>query len=455
MKLLFTLNTKASKIIPFILPVLFMVFASNQVKAQTFTVTGGTSYNLLLTAEIQLICGANSSFFAVGKHGYINSPSAVTVTSSVPVNIMNIPTASLGSINTEFHTFDAVGVSETVYITGSSGCTPNPGFYVVNGNEIHNTGTTNTLHGSGIVTVTSSTLFTQVIITKNPSTPACIVADGIYITGSCISNAGPDKTINNILPTGTVTMAAVNTPGTWTALGTNPSSVTITNTTDPLTTISGFTTAGVYKFVWTVGTCNDTVAITNVNPLPVTLSSYNCILLENGTVNLNWNTISEQNNDRFDIQRNISGNEWQTLGSVKGHGTTLQPQTYVFQDTKPLPGINYYRLRQFDYNGAHEDSKLCPVLIGSTASADVTLKTYPNPIHQGVLTIELNTPIICSGVVIELVDKNGEVVYSETKNIKRGLTLTSIDLSSFSSGLFLLRVTHPDISIRPIKITKN
>ena len=52
MKLLFTLNTKASKIIPFILPVLFMVFASNQVKAQTFTVTGGTSYNLLLTAEI-------------------------------------------------------------------------------------------------------------------------------------------------------------------------------------------------------------------------------------------------------------------------------------------------------------------------------------------------------------------------------------------------------------------
>ncbi|MCW3124574.1 MAG: hypothetical protein JWO03_232, partial [Bacteroidetes bacterium] len=110
--------------------------------------------------------------------------------------------------------------------------------------------------------------------TEQVSPPATMNFQVIYNMGSCSDTAyqtiyvysffaGQDQTICG---NDTVTMHAIGT-GNWNALNSNPT-VTIINTpSSPTTTISGFTQAGIYSFVWTTGSLSDTVAIT-VDPIP-------------------------------------------------------------------------------------------------------------------------------------------------------------------------------------------
>ena len=88
-------------------------------------------------------------------------------------------------------------------------------------------------------------------------------ADTVAVIVSAKPNAGPDQ--NTCLNT-SITMAATGT-GIWTASAGNPAATTITSTTSPTTTVSGFTVTGTYAYYWTAGGCLDTVQII-VNPKP-------------------------------------------------------------------------------------------------------------------------------------------------------------------------------------------
>ncbi|MFN8276013.1 MAG: hypothetical protein U0T84_00885 [Chitinophagales bacterium] len=87
--------------------------------------------------------------------------------------------------------------------------------------------------------------------------------DTVQIAISSKPNAGADQTVSCVgtFPGGTATMAATGT-GTWTAMATNPGIATITNATSPTTTITTFSVAGTYSFIWTNGSCSDTAQVT-------------------------------------------------------------------------------------------------------------------------------------------------------------------------------------------------
>ena len=77
-----------------------------------------------------------------------------------------------------------------------------------------------------------------------------------------------------------------------------------------------------------------TVIPLNAGVVPVELSSF--IANVNGTdVNLSWSTVTETNNNGFEVQRK-SGTEFVTIGFVKGKGTTIEIQNYSFTDSKPV-----------------------------------------------------------------------------------------------------------------------
>lgn len=107
--------------------------------------------------------------------------------------------------------------------------------------------------------------------------------------------------------------------------------------------------------------------------LPIKLKSFKAVMGK-GISNLSFTTASEINNAGFDIERSADGITFEKIGWVDGHGSTTEEIHYTFTDTKPLFGINYYRLRQMDYDGRFEYSKI--VNVGYT-SDDVYL--YPNP----------------------------------------------------------------------------
>jgi hypothetical protein len=91
--------------------------------------------------------------------------------------------------------------------------------------------------------------------------------------------------------------------------------------------------------------------------LPVELSFFEGEKLADGSL-LKWTTLSEVNNDYFEIQRSVDGINFNTIGTVNGQGNTSANTNYEFIDLEITNAIVYYRLKQIDYDGAYSYSHI-------------------------------------------------------------------------------------------------
>ncbi len=122
------------------------------------------------------------------------------------------------------------------------------------------------------------------------------------------------------------------------------------------------------------------VAALPVNPLPIELVSFSGQVVDNA-IELYWRTATELDNDYMAVERSADGIKFEEIGRVKGSGTTQEPQQYSLTDERPLYGINYYRLRQVDFDGAYEYHAPISVLFSPTGQA-VGVSVYPNPTNE-------------------------------------------------------------------------
>lgn len=117
---------------------------------------------------------------------------------------------------------------------------------------------------------------------------------------------------------------------------------------------SGSPLSGVYdmdKEARVAGVAIEMGADEYASTLPVDWINFEAVR-KDAAVLLTWQTASEQDNSYFEIQRctDVSKDNWQTIGQVKGTGNTKVLQSYTWSDYPPI-GINYYRIRQVDVDG--------------------------------------------------------------------------------------------------------
>jgi hypothetical protein len=129
-----------------------------------------------------------------------------------------------------------------------------------------------------------------------------------------------------------------------------------------------------------------TVMVPTCQALPIELLSFSGAQ-QDAFVALKWETAAEINNDFMAIERSSDGINFREIGKVKGAGTTSEVQYYEFLDRQPLTGINYYRLRQVDFDGAFEYHKTIAVEMISRTTPPA-IKIYPS-IAANEVTIEL------------------------------------------------------------------
>ena len=91
--------------------------------------------------------------------------------------------------------------------------------------------------------------------------------------------------------------------------------------------------------------------------LPITLSFFDAYHLDEtqDKVEIKWITQSEQNNDYFTLYKSYDGYEWNQLQKIQGAGYSNTELTYTTQDNNPRPGVQYYKLRQTDYDEQWEE----------------------------------------------------------------------------------------------------
>jgi len=177
--------------------------------------------------------------------------------------------------------------------------------------------------------------------------------------------------------------------------------------------------------------------VSDAPPLPVEMAGFDAT--QNGSsVELTWQTASETNNARFEVQRRVAGSGWTPIGSVSGGGTTETSRSYRFADSTPPfdADVLSYRLKQVDLDGSASYSKTVTVRRGVEA---VTLRApFPNP-TQGQATVPFAVPER-QDVTVRLYDVLGRRVQTLVHGTYEGRQEAHVDLSGLSSGVYFLRL---------------
>lgn len=115
-----------------------------------------------------------------------------------------------------------------------------------------------------------------------------------------------------------------------------------------------------------------------------------CSYVDDRIRGISWETISEENNDYFEVQRMTDGdNIWQTIDVLDGSGTTNEHLYYNCLDEEFLHGkVPYYRIKQVDFDGEYKYSSIMSVKNGSFGIGELFL--VPNPTKDYVSIMGLN-----------------------------------------------------------------
>ena len=168
---------------------------------------------------------------------------------------------------------------------------------------------------------------------------------------------------------------------------------------------------GLYNFVNTGNTL-----------LPIVLDYFTAQVTTTNSVLVEWGTVSEKENDFFTLERSSDGKNFEEITTVEGAGNSLKKLQYSFEDNKSTVGMNYYRLKQTDFNGDFEYFKIVGVnnKVGSSTATNSaiadsqTIKiddAYPNPFKN---VINLSFEAEMDGEVEVLIQNaRGEIVHKD------------------------------------------
>ena len=171
------------------------------------------------------------------------------------------------------------------------------------------------------------------------------------------------------------------------------------------------------------------------NPLPINLLNFSA-KYTGSIVDLNWSTASESNNDFFTIERSADASSFNAITSIKGAGNSNSILHYTALDAFPLKGINYYRLKQTDYNSKYAFSKIISV---NTIDNNCELEISQLYMQSNTLNLTLNC--IDSKICIDIIDITGRVVFSQNFNSLEKSQNILLTLPALIKGVYFAKVT--------------
>ncbi|MFT3845097.1 MAG: M14 family zinc carboxypeptidase [Lacibacter sp.] len=163
--------------------------------------------------------------------------------------------------------------------------------------------------------------------------------------------------------------------------------------------------------------------------LPVEFVNFSGRLTNENTVELNWEAYTDQSHDHFEIEKSLNGNTFTNIGTYAGY------PPFRFYDKLPVPGSNYYRIKQVDKDGHYTYSKIIEV-IANRVAAKLTL--YPNPAVDQ-LQVRFHAPQ-SDRYVIRFVNMQGTVVKEEQVQLTSGAAQLQLNVQSLRPQFYLVRI---------------
>ena len=175
--------------------------------------------------------------------------------------------------------------------------------------------------------------------------------------------------------------------------------------------------------------------------LPVELTSF-IAKINNNNVELNWVTKTETNNRGFEIER--YSNHWSKIGFVNGHGTTTEASGYTFTDKNVYGNLIKYRLKQIDYDGTYDYSRVLEVKLKVIENYKLC-QNYPNPFNPST-TISYALPED-GHVELEIYNSLGQKIETlVNKMMQTGVHKIIWNAHNVPSGVYFYKITINNFS---------
>jgi Secretion system C-terminal sorting domain len=175
----------------------------------------------------------------------------------------------------------------------------------------------------------------------------------------------------------------------------------------------------------------DDIAVTS-SPLPITLTKFDTKAIGRQIL-VSFTTATESNNSHFDIERSADGTRFEVIGQVAGAGNSLTTQNYTFEDLSPLSGVNYYRLRQVDFDGR---TWVSPIRSASTGRGGA-VTVVPSPAIERVQINMETAPL--NDAQWQIFDMTGRVVLAGTWPAKA--QNIDVEVGLLVEGIYAFRLT--------------
>ncbi len=170
--------------------------------------------------------------------------------------------------------------------------------------------------------------------------------------------------------------------------------------------------------------------------LPVTLINFTG-LRHGKNVSLNWQTAYERDFSRFVVERSADAIHFTELSTVSARGVDNAVTSYSLEDTHPLTGRSYYRLKLMAVDGHFTYSSIVALEMPTNA----TVTVFPIPAHDRI-NIELHSTTY-GKYQFSLLDYSGHVLKSAIQSVQPGAGAIPFDLpNDLKKGTYLLRILN-------------
>jgi hypothetical protein len=200
---------------------------------------------------------------------------------------------------------------------------------------------------------------------------------------------------------------------------------------NPVISVTGISTTHMNNNAtsyFTIGSSN------SGTPLPVELLNFNASLSEQKTVELNWITTTELNNDFFTIERSNNGINWEPIKEIDGAGNSSSLLSYSTIDQDPYFGISFYRLKQTDFDGQYEYSQIRSVKLERLANSQIEI--YPNPTNNKIILIG-NTSELEDIKIFNCLGQDVTTYITITKSNEKESVV--IDMAKLTIGMYYVK----------------
>ncbi len=162
----------------------------------------------------------------------------------------------------------------------------------------------------------------------------------------------------------------------------------------------------------------------------------------NKEVKINWSTAIEVGNESFVVERAFDDSSWEAVGTVAGAGNSIRTLDYSLSDLNPVSGINFYRVKQVDFNGDFDYSETIKVVYYSEKDIELT----PNPASVA----GADTPMMYvyseleSTATISVYNVAGKQISSQNQQIQVGQNRFHIPTTKLNKGIYMVRLNIGD-----------